>query len=397
LGEVVQMLYEKVGTYHAREAMRGLKMTKGFGFNEIWVNFILDYFKQHLVQYITFGSVKTMRDYFLPIISKAINEGTPFDELAREIEQSGFEKWQAARIVRTEVNSAASLGTIAAGKSYEYETNKEWISAHDSRVRGKNPEDHADHFHLDGQVVDYNEYFIDPKNGVKLMQPGDARAVGMPKDRAATTINCRCTVALVARRDAAGRLIPKSGFKFEEEVIEYKDEVDFSEINEHLEYLNEDLRDASRAIRSLKDSDTELLETMERKITDQKHELKIITTTKDELMELFQQEMNVYSVKADELIELIGLKSEPVVNIDNGEFSNEVQRLNNELVPRINAVKQFVETHKNDLNVLSLQLFALINLRFDELMKEMRRKKEYQFTVLRGKDDLIISATAKEV
>lgn len=210
---IVQTIYKRVGTDRANEVTRGLRaevmVKKGFGFNAQWVNFILDYFRQHLVQFITYGSVKTMREYFLPIISKAIQDGTPFEELAKEIEESGFEKWQAARIVRTEVNGASNLGTRAAGETYEYQTQKEWISANDSRVRGRNPEDHADHWALDGVIVDFDQPFVDPGNGVELMQPGDPKAKGDRRARAETVINCRCTHALVPKRDENGRLIKK--------------------------------------------------------------------------------------------------------------------------------------------------------------------------------------------
>lgn len=211
--KAVKEIYLKVGVSRANEVTRLLRaeavQAKGFGFNAEWINFILDYFKFHLVEHITFGTVQTMREYFLPIISKAITDGVSFDELARQIRESGFEKWQAARIVRTEVNSASNLGTKAAGETYEYQTQKEWISANDARVRGRNPEDHADHMRLDGQLVDFDQPFTDPKNGVELMQPGDPRAKGTRRSVAGSIIQCRCNHALIAKRDENGRLIKK--------------------------------------------------------------------------------------------------------------------------------------------------------------------------------------------
>jgi hypothetical protein len=242
LSRVIQSMYKTVGIYHANRVTRMLRMekrssplarvvrlpksladdegqrvvrtsaalmTKGFGFNATWVDFILNYFQKHLVQYITFGSVETMRKYFFPIISKAVSEGTPFAEVVRQIEEINLPKWQAARIVRTEVNGASNLGVRAAGSTYEYQTQKEWISAHDARVRGRDAEDKSDHIHLDGQVVDFNQAFTDPKNGVRLMQPGDPEARGDKRSVASTVINCRCTHALIPKRDSEGRLIPK--------------------------------------------------------------------------------------------------------------------------------------------------------------------------------------------
>jgi len=40
---------------------------------------------------------------------------------------------------------------------------------------------------------------------------------------------------------------------------------------------------------------------------------------------------------------------------------------------------------------------AMINLRFDELLKEVMKKRKYQFTVVKDSNDLIISATAQQV
>ena len=85
------------------------KEEKGFGFNADFINFVTNYFRKHLVEKITFGAVKTMRDFFLPLISKAVTDGATFEEIAQAIRDKGFEKRQAARIVRTEVNSATNV------------------------------------------------------------------------------------------------------------------------------------------------------------------------------------------------------------------------------------------------------------------------------------------------
>lgn len=88
----------------------------------------------------------------------------------------------AIRNARTAVTSAQNSGrqecyNRASEKGIEVQ--KEWMSAHDSRVRDS-------HQHLDGVIVKYNEPF---PNG--LMYPGDPS--GEPKE----VYNCRCT--MVAR------------------------------------------------------------------------------------------------------------------------------------------------------------------------------------------------------
>ena len=65
-----------------------------------------------------------MRD-FLPLISKAVTDGATFEEIAQTIRDKGFEKRQAARIVRTEVNSATNVAAVAAAEKFEYKTMKE--------------------------------------------------------------------------------------------------------------------------------------------------------------------------------------------------------------------------------------------------------------------------------
>ena len=105
-------------------------------------------------------------------------------------------------------------------------------------------------------MVDYNQPFVDPRNGVRLMQPGDPKAQGMRMDKAATVINCRCTVALVAKRDANDRLIPKTGLIKPVEPEETKElKPDYSEIIEPIDYLKDEIRDIGRDVRGIKETD----------------------------------------------------------------------------------------------------------------------------------------------
>ncbi len=204
----VERLYEVTGVRHANEMTRGLRkqpkvQKKGFGFNEEWVKFIQEYLRVHLIENITFNVNNTLRDYLLRVLQRSISEGWGVDETVRNLRGSTFSDFQAARIVRTEVNTAANVGVIAAGETYDYEMQKEWVSVHDHRTRGTDPKDHANHVVLDGTVIDFDDLFTDPRNGDRLRHPGD------PKASAGSIINCRCNLTLKPKRDSRGRLIPK--------------------------------------------------------------------------------------------------------------------------------------------------------------------------------------------
>lgn len=219
LGNQVKKLYEQVGLIHAKRVNAELKsepkilksiasafQIKRLGVNDVWIKFVNDYLEKFLFDKITLQVNENSRDALMRAIQKGIDKGLGVDDIIRILEDWPFARFQAARIVRTEINRAANVGAMAGGSTFQFEQNKEWIAAKDNRTRG-NPmngeKDHADHWKLDGSIVDDTAYFTDSRNGDQLEFPGD------PKASAASTINCRCSVALVAKRDENGRLIPK--------------------------------------------------------------------------------------------------------------------------------------------------------------------------------------------
>jgi hypothetical protein len=234
LSNTVKALYSEVGLRYARKEYRrqrqdirtigfpnnktqhrskkagvstsGFIETKGFGFNDQWIAFILQYLQQFLIKKITFTVNETTRNRLLDVLQEGIAEGLGIEEMVNRLEDLPFTRIQAARITRTEINRAANVGTMAGVDTAEYEMNKEWISAHNRRTRG-NPytgqEDHASHWDLDGQVIEFDGKFKDPRNGDLLEFPGD------PKASAKSTVNCVCSIAPIPKRDANGYLIPR--------------------------------------------------------------------------------------------------------------------------------------------------------------------------------------------
>lgn len=215
LANQIKVLYRHVGLIHAKRVSDELRaepktiksffimQTKRIGFNAEWAQFINDYLEKFLLEKITFDVNSTTRDALMRAIQRGINEGMGVDDIIRVLEDWPFARFQAARIIRTEINRATNVGAMAGGSTFKFEQQKEWISAMDRRTRGTDPKDHANHRELDGNVINEDQLFTDVRNGDQLRFPGD------PNASAASTVNCRCHVALVAKRDERGRLIPK--------------------------------------------------------------------------------------------------------------------------------------------------------------------------------------------
>lgn len=207
LTRVIRTLYSTIGRRHAQltysRLLKDRTQKKGFGFNERWTQFILQYLNQFLLQKITFEVNNTTRDALLKALAEGTEKGWSIDQMVDHLQHWPFERFQAARIARTETNRAANVGNKAQAETSEYQQQKEWISAQDFRVRGRKPKDHADHWKLNGTKVDEDDVFIDPRNGDRLMFPGD------PKASAASTVNCRCVAAYTLKRDAQGNPIKK--------------------------------------------------------------------------------------------------------------------------------------------------------------------------------------------
>jgi hypothetical protein len=142
------------------------------------------------------------------IVTKGINEGLSIEEIVRIMksdEQLSYSAFRARRIARTEVMRASNIGAMKGAEAHDFEVDKQWIAARDSRTR-RIPEDTYDHVALDGVVVGFDEPFESRgKEGqqVSAMQPGDITAPP------GFTINCRCAVGFIPKRDKNGRLVLK--------------------------------------------------------------------------------------------------------------------------------------------------------------------------------------------
>jgi uncharacterized protein with gpF-like domain len=212
LMKIFESLYKEAAVFFGNSVYRAIKIEsnrKGmtFGFNREWTQQMMDFLMAQgfaLVSDIT----STTKTKLLAIVKKGIEEGLSVDEIVRIIksdEQIAYAAFRARRIVRTEVMRSSNMASMMAADSHDFYVDKQWISARDNRTR-RIPRNQFDHVELDGMIVKYDETFDETgKDGepVAAMQPGDISAPP------GFTINCRCTVAFIPRRDKNGNLLLK--------------------------------------------------------------------------------------------------------------------------------------------------------------------------------------------
>lgn len=201
LAPKLEQLIEVVGLFYAKLTTREIikSQNKGFGLDQAWIDLINEYFRTDLLNKAVLPISNTTRAKIFELITAGIQEGWSIDRIAFELENSEFPLWRARMIVRTEIQMAQNVGKRVAAEESEFETVKQWISAHDNRTR-------TTHREVDGVMVSEDGRFRVRrlKGGFDLMNgPGD------PEASAGNIINCRCTSVVVAKRDESGRLIRK--------------------------------------------------------------------------------------------------------------------------------------------------------------------------------------------
>lgn len=142
------------------------------------------------------------------IIQQAIADDKSSEEIAQLImsdKSNGYSRMRAMRIARTEVMRSSNYAAMKGAEKLGFEVDKVWIASRDNRTR-RIPRNSYDHFNMDGMQVPYAEPFLSRgKQGdtVVAAYPGD------PTTPAGFTINCRCTIAFMPKRNEFGQLIEK--------------------------------------------------------------------------------------------------------------------------------------------------------------------------------------------
>jgi hypothetical protein len=93
---------------------------------------------------------------------------------------------------------------MAGAREFPFEMSKKWNAAKDHRTR------HS-HVTVNGNQVDEEDYFKVPiYKGRAIIGYDEMNAPGDPKASPQNTINCRCRITHIPKRDAQGNLIPRN-------------------------------------------------------------------------------------------------------------------------------------------------------------------------------------------
>jgi hypothetical protein len=219
IAPVIQDIYKTVGLYFANKTIHDLKQSvkvkaagyyhgnleykAGFGYNDQFIQDILNYFAAYLLDKAVIPITDTTKAQIVAILNQGIAEGWGVDKIAMALESSDLTLWRARMIVRTESNKAMNYGQRLGESKSIWQTTKTWVAANDHRTR------HS-HRQVDDETVDFNKFFHVPifdkgvLAGADIMEgPGDIHA------SAGNVINCRCVLSFASKRDENGRLIRK--------------------------------------------------------------------------------------------------------------------------------------------------------------------------------------------
>lgn len=163
--ERIDYLEERIGQAKKADAYQTYERT---------VNRWIDQRAGDLSKRVTGQMVDTARD----VLTDSVDQGWGTDKTSRELEaQLGGSSLNNDAFARTEMHTAANVGSDAAARATGLDMVKEWAATDDTRTR-------QTHLDADGQRVEMDERFA--VGDAMLSYPGD------PSGPAGEVINCRC-------------------------------------------------------------------------------------------------------------------------------------------------------------------------------------------------------------
>lgn len=129
----------------------------------------------------------TVHDRLRRALQRALKDGDNPAQMRKRVNEvlTNAEKYQAARIARTETTGAMNHGQQLEREDIGIER-KEWVSTLDIKTRGSQPGDAFNHRAADGKTVGNDEQFT--VSGQRLAYPGDSSHGAS----AGNICNCRC-------------------------------------------------------------------------------------------------------------------------------------------------------------------------------------------------------------
>lgn len=211
MGEVLTDLHKDAGVYFANKkygeierSVPRVSKAANFGLNDVWIARIEQYLQRYLLSKAVLPIYATTYDFILEVLKKAEQEGWTIERIARELQSDTILLWKARQIAVTELTKADNNSLQMAIDETPYQTNKEWISAHDHRRR------HS-HREVDGKIIPAKEKFqVNRYRGKKLVGVDFMDGPGDPEASPENVIHCRCTAAIVAATDENDNVILKS-------------------------------------------------------------------------------------------------------------------------------------------------------------------------------------------
>jgi hypothetical protein len=209
ISKTMMAIIKDVAVTYAKANYNTLRKEKQFNTSEEWIQIVMEYLGTNFYDKGVLQIVQTSRAMMLDILDRGNREGWGYYDYARYISETlpGLNQNRADMIARTEVGRAIHAGTFVGADRSPFQKQKIWVAAKDNRTRGnpfKGQKDKADHWNMDGQTVDFNDKFVDTRSGSELDHPHD------PQAKAVDVIRCRCTFAIINKRDKNGNLIRKN-------------------------------------------------------------------------------------------------------------------------------------------------------------------------------------------
>ena len=209
---IMRDMYREIGVKFGNATFRAIsvdskKAANPYGLNDEFLEELTSFLIQYGF-YLAALMTKTTKDRLILLVTKALTDGLSTDDIILLIlsdAQLRYARYRATMIARTEVMRASNYASLKGAQKHPFLVDKVWIATRDARTR-RIPRDFYDHWNMDGQTVEYDQPFV---SADKVGRPIVVDAPGDPTAPKGFTINCRCAVAFIPRRDANGQLIMK--------------------------------------------------------------------------------------------------------------------------------------------------------------------------------------------